>query len=57
MKYEVTLKRKPTLNESQNARTKRVECYAPDKEAAKNYVLTEDHSWRYFTVDSVREVR
>lgn len=53
MKYLVTLKRKPTLNESQNARMKRVEVYAENESKAKDAAL-DYGNWRYFTVESVR---
>ena len=53
MKYIVTLKRKETLNATQNARTKRVEVYADDERKAKDAAL-DYGNWRYFIVDSVR---
>lgn len=53
MKYIVTLKRKQTLNATQNAREKRVEVYADDEHKAKKSAL-DYGNWRYFTVDSVR---
>lgn len=55
MKFLVTLKRKPTLNESQNARMKRVEVLANDEKSAKEYALTLEHNWRYFTAESARK--
>lgn len=53
MKFLVTLKRKPTLNESQNARMKRVEVYADNESKAKDAAL-DYGNWRYFIVESVR---
>ena len=54
MKYLVTLKRKQTLNATQNAREKRVEVYADDERKAKDAAL-DYGNWRYFTVESVRK--
>ena len=54
MKYLVTLKRKQTTNAAQNARLKRVEVTADDETKAKDYALTLEHNWRYFTAESVR---
>lgn len=56
MKYEVTLKRKPTFNEVQNARQMRVEVFARDEEEAKYEALSLGNRWRYFTAESVRRV-
>lgn len=54
MKYLVTLKRKQTLNATQNAREKRVEVYADDERKAKDAAM-DFGNWRYFTVKSVRK--
>lgn len=54
MKYLVTLKRKQTTNATQNSRQKRVEVMADDEQKAKDYALTLEHNWRYFTAESAR---
>lgn len=54
MKYLVTLKRKQTTNAAQNARQMRVEVIADDEQKAKDYALTLNHNWRYFTAESAR---
>lgn len=53
-KYLVTLKRKQTQNAAQNARQMRVEVPANTEEEAKEYALTLNHNWRYFTAESAR---
>ena len=55
MKYIVTLKRKQTTNAAQNARQMRVEVIAKDEAMAKDYALTLNHNWRYFTAESARQ--
>lgn len=54
MKFVITLKRKQTLNQAENARKKRVECYAQTKQTAESYALTLEDNWRYFVIDSTR---
>lgn len=54
MKYLVTLKRKPTMNEAQNARQIRVEVTAGNEEAAKLVALNQKGNGKYFSVESVR---
>lgn len=54
MIYLVTLKRKPTLNEAQNARQIRIEVQANNEESAKDAALRRDDNGRYFVVESVR---
>lgn len=54
MKYIVTLKRKQTTNEAQNARLKRIEIIARNEEDAEHQALITEHNWRYFTAESVR---
>lgn len=54
MKYIVTLKRKETLNASQNSRMKREEVNAHNESAAKGIALFANNNGKYFVVDSVR---
>jgi len=54
MKYLVTLKRKPTLNEAQNARHLRVEVNANSEIEAKAIALFKDNNGKYFIAESVR---
>ncbi len=54
MKYIVTLKRKQTTNEAQNARQMRVEVSAGDEQSAKLAALHQNGNGKYFAVDSVR---
>lgn len=54
MKFLVTLKRKPTLNEAQNARQIRVEVSARTEQEAKEAALSADNYGKYFSVASVR---
>ncbi len=54
MKYLVTIKRKQTTNEAQNARKKRVEVTAESVNDAKLIALLQNHNGRYFDIDSVR---
>jgi len=54
MKFLVTLKRKQTINEAQNARKIRIEVQARNEDSAKTEALQRDGNRRYFTVESVR---
>lgn len=54
MKYLVTLKRKQTFNDVQNARQMRVEVIAIDEEDAKYKALSGAERFKYFNVESVR---
>lgn len=56
MKFEITLRRKQTLNAEQNARQLRIQEEAPNESAAKAIALLKNNNGKYFVVTHVRKL-